>query len=126
MSRLGSARTIVDIEFVIDAPSPGADKPAWTACGVECTRDRHRFSGQSYSFVFEVLHLRFKETTRKGWHLVIVSELWRFEGSRAEPRGTKSLKLLNGKQLDVLSWMRHHRSLKLQQATEAVQRKRTE
>jgi hypothetical protein len=116
MSRLGNARTIADIEFVIDAPSPGTDRNAWTACGVDCARDRHRFSGQTYGFAFEVLHLRFRETTRTGWHLVIVSETWRFEGARSEPRATKSLKLLSGKAADVLSWMRHHRSAKLQAA----------
>jgi hypothetical protein len=114
MSRIGNARTIADIEFVIDAPSPGADRHSWASCGVDCARDRHRFSGQAYSFAFEVLHLRFKEATRKGWHLVIVSETWRFEGARTEPRTTKSLKLLSGKSADVLSWMRHQRSMKLQ------------
>jgi hypothetical protein len=119
MSRLGNARTIADIEFVIDAPSPGTDRQAWMACGVACTRDRHRFSGQAYGFAFDVLHLRHAETARAPWHLVIVSETWRFEGAKSEPRAAKSLKLLSGKAADVLSWMRHHRSAKLQAAEAA-------
>lgn len=89
MARIGNARTIADIEFVIEAPSVGSDMTSWLAHGVECSRDRHRFSGQTYSFSFEILHLRFNGSPRHHWHVVIVSELWRFEGVRAEPRGTQ-------------------------------------
>jgi hypothetical protein len=53
MPRIGNTRTIADIEFVIDAPSLGGEKTSWLSHGVECSRDRHRFSGQAYSFSFE-------------------------------------------------------------------------
>lgn len=113
MPRIGNARTIADIEFVIDAPSPGSEKTSWLSHGVECSRDRHRFSGQAYSFSIEVLHLRLAGNSRSGWHVVIVSELWRFEGAKAEPRGTKSLRVLRGKGADVVAWMRRCRDQKL-------------
>src|SRR5450759_1406987 len=92
MGRIGNARTIADIEFVIDAPSLGSEKNSWVAHGIECARDRHRFSGQEYSFAFEIVHLRFNGSPRRRGHLVIVSELWRFKGAKTEPRGTKSLR----------------------------------
>jgi hypothetical protein len=114
MGRIGNARTIADIEFVIDAPSPGGEINAWTAHGVECTRDRHRYNGQTYSFAFEVLHLRFNGSPRKRWHLVIVSELWRFHEARVEARGTKSLKVIAGKSADILEWMRRCRTMKVE------------
>jgi hypothetical protein len=59
MARIVNTQTILDIEYVINAPSPGSDQTAWIAHGVECARDRNRFSGKSYSFSFEVLSLRF-------------------------------------------------------------------
>ncbi len=117
MVRIGNARTIADIEFVIDAPSLGSDKTSWLAHGVECSRDRHRFSGQSYSFAFEVLHLRHSGSARNRWHVVIISELWRFHEAKVEARGTKSLKVIKGKATDVLTWMRRHRDAKLENAT---------
>lgn len=82
MPRIGNTRTIADIEFVIDAPGLGGEKTSWLSHGVECSGDRHRFSGQAYSFSFEVLHLRLDASARSRWHVVIVSELWRFEGPR--------------------------------------------
>jgi hypothetical protein len=111
-ARVGNARTIADIEFVVDAPSLGSEKNSWQSHGVECSRDRHRFSGQTYSFSLEVLHLRLIGTARSRWHVVIVSELWRFEGAKAESRGTKSLKVIQGKGADVVAWMRRCRGKK--------------
>lgn len=117
MRRIGNARTIADIEFVIDAPSPGSEQTSWIAHGVECARDRHRFSGQTYSFSFEITHLRFNASPRRHWHLVIVSELWRFNESKTDARGTKSLKIIKGKAADILDWMRRYRTMKVEGRT---------
>jgi len=114
MPRIGNARTIADIEFVIDAPSFSADRSAWISHGVDCLRDRHRFDGQAYSYVFEVLHLRFTGGRRDGWHVVIITELWRFAGSKSEVRPTKSLRVIGGRSSDVLSLMRKNRSAMLE------------
>jgi hypothetical protein len=117
MPRIGNARTIADMEFVIDAPALGANRSEWISHGVNCLRDRHRFDGQAYSYVFEVLQLRFASGRREGWHVVIITELWRFAGSRGEVRPTKSLRVIGGRSADVLSWMRKNRSAKLDKAT---------
>jgi hypothetical protein len=113
MPRIGNARTIADIEFVIDAPSFGADRSSWISHGVDCLRERHRFDGQAYSYVFEVLQLRFAGGRSDGWHVLITTELWRFAGSKSEARPTKSLRVIGGRSTDVLSWMRKNRSAKL-------------
>jgi hypothetical protein len=80
----------------------------WQVCGVECSRKRHAFSGQTSSFEFDVLHLRFKKRSRKQWHIVIVSELRHFNGPGAEPCGGKSIRIVKGKAADVLSWIKEH------------------
>ncbi|WP_247773791.1 hypothetical protein [Bradyrhizobium sp. 192] len=85
----------------------------WTSHGVTCSIDRHRFSGQAYAFVFEVLDLRLEAPSRQRWHVVIINELWRFRDAKAESRGSKSLRVLQGKPNDVLSWMRRCRDSKL-------------
>lgn len=120
MARIGNARTIADIEYVIEPPSLGSDVTAWLAHGVKCSRDRHRFDGQSYSFSFEILDLRFEAQARQRWHVVIVSERWQFRDAKAEPRGSKSLRVLRGKPADVLGWMRRCRDQKLASKTETV------
>lgn len=113
MPRIGNARTIADIEYVIEPPSAGSAVTSWQSHGVQCSRDQHRFSGQSYAFAFEILELRFEGASRQRWHVVIVSELWKFNAGKADPRATKSLKVLQGKASDVLAWMRRCRDQKL-------------
>jgi hypothetical protein len=103
--RLGNARTIADLEFVIDGPTFGSDETRWTAFGADCSRNRHRFLGDTYSFAFDVVHIR-KMSGKKGWHIVIVSELWEFKKIKGRPRGTKSLKLIKGKSAEVIGWLR--------------------
>ena len=76
MKRIGNSRTIFDIEFVIDPPPPSDAKSFWNAHGVECTRDRHRFSGQTYAFTIEVVQLRLIKSGRVSWHAIIVTEWW--------------------------------------------------
>jgi hypothetical protein len=114
--RISNARAIADIEYVIDSPSQASDATTWISCDVSCRRDRHRYSGQDYAFVLEVLHLEHTQP-RKSWHVVIVSELWRFKGMKNEPRWTKSLRVIMGKPGDVLAWMRHSREQKLRRST---------
>ncbi len=56
MVRISNARTIADIEFVIDAPNLGVTKRRGSLTALNV--DRHRFNRQSYSFSFEVVYLR--------------------------------------------------------------------
>jgi hypothetical protein len=122
MPRISNARTIADIEFVIDAPSIGSGLSAWTSRGVDCLRERHRFDGQAYSYIFDVLQLRFAGDRRRGWHAVVITELWRFAGSKSEPHPAKSLRVIGGRSADILSWMRTNRSAKLDEATSSGRR----
>ena len=115
MKRVGNADTIADIEFVITAPPMGDPRQTWTACGAECARSRHRYSGPGYEFLIEVIDIRRLRSERILWHVMIVSESWKALTS-GEIRSTKWLKVLEGKGSDIKSWMREHRSRKVGQA----------
>jgi hypothetical protein len=122
MKRVGNADTIADIEYVIDALAIGDSRHSWTAYGVDCTRDRHRFSSQSYEFNVEVLDLRHSKGRHDAWRVLIVTEWWRATDTKAEIRSTKWLKVLSGKASDVTAWMRSCRSLKTEKAVGAASR----
>jgi hypothetical protein len=111
MSRVGNSRTIADIEFVVDSARPGAEVTAWRVHGVDCTRDRHRYRGQSYEFRIDVLQLRHAGTPRSSWHIAIVTEWWRSSASQQDIRNAKWLKVVHGKASDVTAWVRRYRSV---------------
>ena len=117
MKSISNARTISDIEFVVDAMSLADNRTSWSAYGVSCIRDRHRFSGQAYTFLIEVLQLERMNGQQASWHLIIITERWHSRDSDASLRGTKWLKILDGKASDVLAWMRRSRDLKLREAS---------
>ncbi len=110
MKRFGNANTIAEIEFVIDAPKFGEVRHSWGAHGVTCTRERHRFSGRTYSFTIEVLDLQLIAGGRPLWHAIIVSERWHAGDADGVIRTAKWLKVLNGKTSDVAAWVRRTRA----------------
>jgi hypothetical protein len=102
MRRLGNARTILEIEAIAAAARGGPQEFRWMAGGVECTRASHRHSGPDHSVTIDVLTLRHRGNGRP-WHLILVSELWR--AGAVDLRATRWLKLVAGRQQDVLSWL---------------------
>jgi hypothetical protein len=84
MKRVENDQTIADIEFVIDAPTLSNPRHLWTAYGVECTRDRHGYSGQAYEFNIEILDIRRLKAGRALWRILIVTEWWQAEGKEAK------------------------------------------
>jgi hypothetical protein len=129
MAKITKASIISDIEYIVDAPSPAVERRRWQVQGVECLRDRHRFSGQSYGFAIDVLQMRFARTGRTIWRLVLVTEGWRVaEGDRVL-RQNKWLKMINGKASDVIDWVQRCRAQKLQEerlTSQHVERGETE
>jgi hypothetical protein len=108
MARFGNALTIFEIEsIVIDSARAGREPPHWQAKGAECSRERHRYSGSSYAFTIDVLHVRYARAGRTAWSLVVVTELWRSAGETdVDMRGAKWMKLISGKSADVTAWIR--------------------
>jgi len=115
MAKIAKASVISDIEYIIDAPSPAIGRHSWQVQGVECSRDRHRFSGQSYVFTIDVLQVRFVRAGRIIWRLILVTEGWRAADGDVVLRQTKWLKLIDGRPSDVTSWIQRCRTQKLQQ-----------
>jgi hypothetical protein len=115
MAKITKASIISDIEYIVDAPSPAIERRSWQVQGVECLRDRHRFSGQSYSFTIDVLQVRLVRSGRTIWRLAVVTEGWRVaEGDRVLQQN-KWLKMINGKASDVMEWVQRCRAQKLQE-----------
>ncbi len=90
---------------------PAYETRSWNAEGVECRRDRHRYSGQAYDFTTDVLQLRFAQPGRSRWEVLIVSERWTTGSPAILIRSTKWLKLRTGKSSDVRDWVRRSRPL---------------
>jgi hypothetical protein len=118
MKRVGNADTIADIEYVIDPPGIGDPRHSWTAHGVECTRDRHRYSGTDYTFDIDIIDMKRMKAGRVSWRILIVSERWEQTEIKAEIRNTKWLKVLSGKASDVKTWMKTCRNLKLEKGAD--------
>jgi hypothetical protein len=114
MAKIAKNRVISDIEYIIDAPSAGIERHSWQVQGVECLRDRHRFSGQSYVFTIDVLQVRLVRAGHIVWRLLLVTEGWRVPDSDKVIRQAKWLKLIDGKTSDVTSWIQRCRMQKLQ------------
>lgn len=104
MLRLSRARVISEIEFVANSPGRAPGQRNWTAKGAACSVDRHTYSGDSYGFHVDILHIRTPATGRLAWELVLVREFWR-RGGGETLHSVKWLKLLSGKPTDVLKWI---------------------
>lgn len=111
MSRFGNAKSIADIEFVIDAPGAGSSIVRWVAFGATCVRERHRFDGDLYSYTFDVTRLK-HPGPKAAWQAIIVSEWWRL--GETPIRRSQWLKMISGRSVDMQSWMRRARAEKTQ------------
>jgi hypothetical protein len=54
MAKIANALTISEIEQILYAKNPHYETRSWNAEGVECRRDRHRYSGQAYEFPIDI------------------------------------------------------------------------
>jgi hypothetical protein len=109
MTQITNALTIREIEHILYGANPHIEARSWTAAGVECRRDRHRYTGQGYGFTTEVLQLQCAETGRSQWAALIVSERWTTGTPDTVIRTAKWMKLVVGKSSDLRDWIRRHR-----------------
>jgi hypothetical protein len=111
MAKITNALTISEIERILYAKNPHYEARSWTAEGVECRRDRHRYNGQLYAFTLEILQLRFAQPSRSPWEVFIVNERWMAGIPETLIRGRKWLKLVSGRPSDVRDWVLRYRPL---------------
>jgi len=102
MPRLGNARTIQEIETIISRFRPGLDQLRWEPGGADCNRDRHVFLSAVYSLTVDATTISWLRPKPR-WRLILVTELWR--AGEIDLRSTKWLKVLQGKSVDVVSWL---------------------
>jgi len=90
---------------------------AWTTAGVECRRDRHRYTGQSYAFTTKIVHVLCCERGRASWEALIVAERWATGVPETVFRHAKWMRLVAGKASDLRAWIRRHRPASLASST---------
>ena len=118
MFRLSNERTILEIRSIVLAEQQHLDATSWLAAGAAVRRERHRYSGQPYAFSIEVLDIRFERRGRCDWHVLLVTEQWQQAGHGGEDlRFSSWLKLLQGTNGDIVSWIRTHRPLFAERGT---------
>jgi len=108
MLRLSRALVIHELERLVDVSPGRIDRRQWKARGLECRRERHSHAGPSYGFDLDILALRADSSEDGRWEVFIVTEFWR-SGGGASLHSPKWLKLVAGKQADVLKWIKRHR-----------------
>lgn len=113
MAQITNALAIREIEQILFGDNPHYEARAWTAAGVECRRDRHRYAGHGYGFVTDILQLRCSEPGRSHWEALIVAEHWAKGTPETVIKRAKWMKLVSGKSSDVRDWIRRHRPLRV-------------
>lgn len=108
MLRLSRSRNIKEIETIINDPGPALGQRVWTAHGVECSTETHRYLGEKYAFHNRITHLRHKSAHPGKWEIILVSEFWQDDRDQTI-HSTKWMKLLSGKATDVNAWIKAHR-----------------
>jgi hypothetical protein len=109
MAQVTNARAIRDVEVIAYGGSPHYEARSWTAAGVECQRDRHRYTGQGYAFGIEILHLRYLGRGSSAWEVMIVTERWSTGMPETVVRSQKWMKLVLGQASSVRAWIRRYR-----------------
>jgi len=108
MLRLSRALVIQQLELLVGDSKGGLRRHEWSARGVDCRRERHGHSAPGYSFDLDILNLRSKGGVGGRWELFIVTEFWR-SADGTSMHSPKWLKLVSGRQSDVLGWIKKHR-----------------
>jgi hypothetical protein len=91
-------------DLLLNTSNPGLKLPQWSVDGVTWERERHSFTGSTYSFAMEVFTLT--RSGRRGWALMVVKEYW-WAGKNSD--SLKSLhwaRPINGRRTDVIAWLR--------------------
>jgi hypothetical protein len=91
-------------DLLMSTHNPGLKRSKWTVDGVDCTRERHSFTGQQYGFAVEIF--TFARPGRRPWTLMVVQEYW-WIGEDA--KGSKTLRWARptgGRRNDIIAWFR--------------------
>jgi hypothetical protein len=83
--------------------SPEIDR--WRVDEVDWRRQRHRYSGESYSFSIETHWLTCSRNRKSGWVLLVVVEHW-WDGEHEPLRTTVWTRTLAGSRRAIIDWFR--------------------
>jgi hypothetical protein len=105
MIRLNTARFIGRIEQIVKRqPITLQDRP-WKIGSVECSVERHRYSGSAYSFSATIVRLKQASSAGTPWMLVLITDRW-WMGGEHVIRDMRWIKLVKGRAADVADWLK--------------------
>jgi len=110
VSQITNAHIIRAVELILFGNDPHYEASSWVAAGITCRRDRHRYTGETYAFSLEILHLRSAVRGSSSWTAMIVTERWSAGVADTVVRSQKWMKLISGKPADLRAWINHHRA----------------
>jgi hypothetical protein len=109
VAQITNAHIIRAIELILFGSSPHYEARGWIAAGVECRRDRHRYTGEGYAFSLEILRFRPAAQGRSVWEAMIVTERWATGMPETVVRTQKWMKLVAGKPSELRAWVQRYR-----------------
>jgi hypothetical protein len=91
-------------DLLLGTTNPGLKRLSWTHDGVAWEREKHTFTGSTYSLAIEIVSLT--RPGKRGWRLMIVKEYWWVgKQSRAE-KAVRWAKAIEGQRSDIMQWCR--------------------
>lgn len=87
------------------ATCPSATQMTWTVGDVAWQKERHSFSGGSYSVSLEIHLLRRAVRAPNAWQLMMVLEYW-WDGKHEMIKNSTWGRVLDGNPKAVLAWLR--------------------
>jgi hypothetical protein len=61
-------------DLLMSTRNLGTKRSKWIISGIDCSRERHGFSGHSHGFAVETFNL--SRAGQRGWTLMVVKEYW--------------------------------------------------
>jgi hypothetical protein len=106
-------------DLLLSTTNPGREASRWVFDGVEWERERHSFTGPSYSVAVEVFTLR--HPGRDGWMLMVIKEFWWAGTRRNALKSIRWARPLSGRASSAIAWFRRQQ-IRLEGEPEATGR----
>jgi len=92
-------------QIVYRATVPSATHDHWRVSEVDWRRQRHHFSGESYSFSIETHTLSCLAKSRSGWSLFVVVENW-WDQDHETMRSSVWARSYTGNKRSIIEWFK--------------------
>jgi hypothetical protein len=96
-------------DLLMSTHNPGFKRSKWVLDGVDCTRERHSFTGQQYGFSVEIF--TFTRAAKRGWTLMVVKEYWWIGEDSKDTKALRWARPTGGRRNDIIAWFREQEAV---------------